>query len=1346
MYNQQQQQETKNDNNEIQQQPITCSPSLIREPTTLESLTTTLQSFSLPTFSSPFRTYSPPDGHPQQHWINHHHQLPPPPPPLSTAEPDRIIFSNWFEFNQRRHLLSINPVGLAIWDTEDLEALAQLAWIRWDNLNLKQNEPRTNLTPQFQNLEPISAAVLPSSHPSSQLILLVLFNSLLDRSSKLITISANTATILDSIDLPGIALELKTNQRLAAIATKSPLALHLYQWDSNQPALSKLACSPILDLAPTPKTGTPVFNLGQTRLLVYASSKPPSEREPPIATGPGFSFGFSAQDPRSPPSTGDHSREGFPSPYTATRHSSHTGISGSSWKNSVAPNLDAIDETARKVGGGLLTGAKYLSSWGQNLWNPNIDTLHSPRQGLHQSTRNDIDPAFSQSAPTPHMMSAARPTNSSRSEEPQGSYGNVKIVDLFSSATSTSQAHRHHPIFHFKTSSDPLTFVSLNPSSNLLLASSIDGHSFHVFELRPDTRVGKSYLNSCRHQSTREATVWHRYKLTRGFTSAEVTGVVWRWDSKIVSVLTEHGTHHLFAIHPAGGTLTTTIGGEVGRSPRAMSDPLSAIFSPRVHNPRTPQPLSVTVTAFEKIKHKSMRHHSLPQHTDNGHMRSLGYLDYHPNEHDSLSNPHHTSLIFALNPSSNTSHNSHTDQILSESHKRSPSVLLHDPTTNSVTLYNFESKKKLLNPVLNKNSSLIGSAQENQQQQQLLISEVKKKQNSASPSGLSQLMQQTKQFEPKMNGHEQHSSPTNLVVGSFAPAVWHLSAREHPRMNLTNRLYKPVLEVTARQLSQPSKLPSTPDSTLGYIIHRTRSNGENWTSFAELDTFSHSLRILPRSIYICHQFDFYNFTQLPQSPALSHHHHHHIYHPASHHQHSYLAQISKVNFDQIKKSKLVVKREVQIQPGDLSIDHEPVDLFGLSRVEIDDHFVNHHPISLPGSNQSNSSTNQMYAEPLRSAVETVLDSTITSPKSTSQFFPEFPNGHPGRRGPSGGSPLASLKKSVTENMAPVVGVVNDRVRKELEKITSRSMIGEVNRRRISFGLGYYKRKSEVFESGAAYSEGATSVSFEDDQDEAIRIDRSIFDHQGPSSASMTSFSTTHSLGRPHSDSPMDPNSLHHHRSESMDLAQSDHPPEKWDGWTFEDDFDLNPKPVDPDHLINARSPSLQGYDSFGLDESPMISQPIWTTASKPKPPVHSLTKKGNLQESPLGLDDIVTKQASLNGSENVSKPEDQDCLQIPTNGRQIDSDHTSGSPSESALSTSTSASISISVAGDEPPSVPVPVICRDDEKEKDGLARKAADGEARSGSKSSISTKERRNLSKNSRASGSTKSKSKNRS
>jgi hypothetical protein len=147
---------------------------------------------------------------------------------------------------------------------------------------------------------------------------------------------------------------------------------------------------------------------------------------------------------------------------------------------------------------------------------------------------------------------AARPTSSARAEEVHGTYGNVKVIDLFSNdPSSTSHGHRHHqPILHFKSSSDPLTFLSFNPSSSLLLTSSIEGHSFHVFELRPHSRVGKSYLNSCRPNhpslSSREATVWHRYKLTRGFTSAEVTDVVWRWDSKIVSVLTEHGTHRMF--------------------------------------------------------------------------------------------------------------------------------------------------------------------------------------------------------------------------------------------------------------------------------------------------------------------------------------------------------------------------------------------------------------------------------------------------------------------------------------------------------------------------------------------------------------------------------------------------------------------------------------------------------------------------------------------------------------------------------------------------------------------------------------------------------------------------------
>jgi len=1139
------------------------------------------------------------------------------------------------------------------------------------NLNHNQNPIHNR---QLQNLEPISAAVLPFINSSSQMLLVLLFNSLSDRSSKLVIISANTGTVIESIDIAGVGLELKVNQRVVAVATKSPLALHLYAWDTKTTtppkrlSLVKLPCSPILDLAPKPKTGNPVFNLGSTRLLVYASSKPPNEREPPIATGTGFSFAFSPQDSRSPPTADILGREGkdcgFGS-YSATRHSSHTGVSGSSWKNSVAPPLDVIDETARKLGGGLMTGAKYLSSWGQNLWNPHIDP-HSSHQGRHQLPRNDLEVAFSQSAPVSHRVSAARPTPSARPEESCLTYGNVKVIDLFSSDTSTENpSHGHRHILHFKTSTDALTFLSFNPSSNLLLTSSIEGHSFHVFELRPSFRIGKSYLNSAPPQtphSSRQATVWHRYKLNRGITSAEVADVVWRWDSKIVSVLTEHGTHHLFAIHPAGGPHTADMG-EVGKAPRGPIDPLSAIFGPRVLNPRTPPPLSVNVSAFEKIKHKSLHHPSFPQNVENaGHMASLGYLDHHINEHENLGHlPHldRTCLVFPQpmwNPSSNSSQN-HAEEILSESHKRSPSVLLHDPSTNSVILYNFENKKKLLDSVtggvsITPHSSSVGTISENQQ---LAVSDVKKK--ATTPSGLSQLMQQTKGMELRLNGP--HTG--NLVIGSFAPAVWHLSSIEHFTINAVNRFYKPPGHTSPSQ----SFIKPPSESKLGYMVHRT-SHGKIWTSFAELDTFSHSLRILPRSIYICHQFDFYNFAQpaQPSPPSVSHH----VY--QSHEQPAYIDQLSRVDFDRIKKHKLVVKREVQIQPGDLSTHPESRDLFGLSTVEIDDHFVNHHPHP-PGSHESTDSSSRyshMYAEPLRSAVETVLDSTLASPNSSSQFLPEFPNGHPGRKGSSSGvhnSPLASFRKSVTDNVVPVVGVVNERVRKELEKITSSSVIGEVNRRRISAGLGYYngisrslghraaaEQKAEVFAAGA-FSEGAaTSLSFEDDQDEAIRIDRSLFDHQGPSSSSMTSFTTTNSLAQAQSDeaSPA-ASAARSSRGLLPDSEEEDDSPERWDGWTFEDDFDFKSQ-----EQHSTAQPVLQ-------EECP-DPDPVRTAIPSGKPVCATPDPVHPVQETLL-IGDAPSKE-----------PSSDDGGLLPPPSGQAHSERTSGSRSSSALSTSTSASAS----------------------------------------------------------------------
>lgn len=1137
----------------------------------------------------------------------------------------------------------INPIGIALWDSQDLEALVQVCWIRWDHLNLPNPSPTLPSHPiesfdrplqpinhynshlPLHNLEPISAVILPSTDPSHQIFLAVLFNSLLERSSKLVILSANTATVLHSIDLTGIGVELRANQRTIVIATKSPLALHLYDYSqagrasstssptSNSDdgiSLVKLPQSPILDLAPKAKTGNPVFHLGHSRLLVYASTKPPNEREPPIATGPGISFVFPTQDLRTPqafdPTSPDHRefRFGLPSSFSSHRHSSHSGISGTSWKNSVAPNLDAIDETARKLGGGLLNGAKLLSSWGQNFWNPSTDSAHSPRQAFHHPSRDDLGLHFSQSAPLPHMMSAARSPSSTRAGESSASYGNVKVLDLLSTCPKALPHGRHHqsphPLFHLKISSDPLTFLSLNPSSNLLLTSSIEGHSFHVFELRPHSRVGRSYLNGQHLEaagSRREATVWHRYKLTRGFTSAEVTDVVWRWDSKVVAVLTEHGTHHLFAIHPAGGTARTN-SVENGKPSRGSLDPLSSIFTSRVHNPYIPQPLSVTVSAFEKIKPKPLHHPGLSNHlpsmlrpsSDPPGFGPADYLDPAPSESELHGNPshyYHTSLVFVLPQPDDRPKSSTTDheQVLPESSKRSPSVLLHDPATNSVTLYNFEVKRKLLNSVasgvsssLTKSATSVGTSPDGQQS---VISDAQK-QIMPNPSGLSQLMQQKQTIEPKVNGQDPVNHLGPGFVSSFALAVWHLRAISQLTTDFNKQLYRSGFSSPSMLVSTSSRWrhlnlsKSTDDRKLDSVIHGS-ANDQNWTSFVELDTFSHSLRILPRSIYTSHQFDFFNFVpRRPLLPSLSN--------QGLARNYSFIDQFVSSGFDSLDQKKLTVKREVQIQPGDLGSQFDSLDVFGLSTAEMDDNFVNPH-IHPPGVEKTNlGGDHQIYAEPIRSAVEAVLDATLaSSPQGSLHTFPEFPNGHPGRKGAAGThhNSLKSITKSVTSNVGPVVGVVNERMRKEIGKLTSSGVIGEVSRRRISIGLGYYNgisgslsqrlnRKSEVYDPGPDI-EGSTSLSFEDDRDEAIRIDRTLFDDQGPSSSSMTSFTSSNSLTNPNSDE-LGSDSAARVGQGTRDL-EDDEEPESWDGWTFEDDLDFN-KPQE----TKTRSPS-QPYTS-----------------------------------------------------------------------------------------------------------------------------------------------------------------------
>lgn len=1000
-------------------QPIISLPTLIREPTAFESITNTLQSFSLSAFSSQFRHSLPAQLHsqpapPQQH--NQSQSLRSYPPSLlsstinSSAHLDHVLSSHWHTYQQKSLLLILTKLGLRVWDAHDLEGLAELSYLRWDRIQaptefassqpLKtQHLPGQRLPvpspawdlPHLNEFDPISASILPSHHtPHGDLYVAVLFASASQRLSRLEIYSTKTSKLVTYMDIPGIGVQIKLNRQLVVVATKSPLALHLFALHSHREAicpidqprlsLNELPYSPILDLTPKPKTGEPVFCLGLNRLLAYASNKAPHERQPPIATGQGFSFSTTHQEARSPSKTesfgsmGSSVGTGDLSTSSINRHNAN----GSSWKHSVTHNLDTIDETARKVGGGLLSGAKLLTSWGQHvLMNGNTNGRISDKTKNH-TNRRDSQSNFSKSAPLPFMMNphdldhshnfgremafspnstddsihssssrlGAHPDNgrstphelhtsgSTLHAENPVNCGNVKVVDLLSPSTSKPHNRHYQPVSHFKISTDPLLFLSFNPSSTLLLTSSIDAHSFHIFELRPYSRVGKSCISGRRSTvSHREATVWHRYKLVRGYTSADVRDVVWAWDSKIVTVVTARGTHHLFAIHPAGGQHHPT-----NDNPQYSSvgtPDLPSILTLATSNPLVFQPLSTTISSFTTIKPKHiLRNRNQSTSTNEMSIPMIPKELTESNEtHEPETDAHHhhpqTSFIF-LQPNeeqTDTSKREEFEKVLNPLHKRVPSGLLFDHLTQSVLLYNLDVKKKLISLSNPRTVSSPTKASMNHDHHH------PKQRKKSAPSGLSQLMQQQGDLHEGHHHHQPHSAICTATV------VWSLSPTQHQIER--SRLYEFEEEASLIGVRQIGKL-----------------KGERWTTYVELDTFSHSIHILPKSIYAYHQFDFYHFQD----------------------RYDQIRSLMK----ETKTKKVSVRQEVIIQPGNSSTDSSG-------------EFLN------LGSQEKSNLMMIEYEEPIKSAVETILDkSPFSNSHQLKNLFinpsPGFPNGHPGKRG------------------------------------------------------------------------------------------------------------------------------------------------------------------------------------------------------------------------------------------------------------------------------------------------------------------------------------------------------------
>lgn len=350
------------------------------------------------------------------------------------------------------------------------------------------------------------------------------------------------------------------------VAQSHPPALHVLDTVS----LSSL-CEPIVDVSSSSLTTDtiPAFHLSG-RMLVYAST---------VLDKSHNVVSFSSVGRR-----GDSS----------LRPSSSRLPSDAGYTTSEQMRLSALEagaqasDIAKRVGGGLMAGAKNLGDWGSSYLSA-VAGSSSSQQQQQQLTQGSPtlhdhrspspllrSPRDSPSLVSPRLTGegSGRAGSSLTAHNESRCAATVKILDLFSAQDTEEPSVRVAATF--RPGSANIASVKLDPtSSNVFVADSI-GHAFNIFEIRPRPRGLPSDGLS--------PPAIHRCKLLRGVTTAQVCDARWTSNGQWLGVLTYTGTVHVYKLGSLSG-------------PRAI--PLSATLTSFARTPRPKQTSASTGTVAE---------------------------------------------------------------------------------------------------------------------------------------------------------------------------------------------------------------------------------------------------------------------------------------------------------------------------------------------------------------------------------------------------------------------------------------------------------------------------------------------------------------------------------------------------------------------------------------------------------------------------------------------------------------------------------------------------------------------------------------------------------------------------
>ncbi|GAA5842488.1 hypothetical protein JCM11251_007330 [Rhodosporidiobolus azoricus] len=1007
---------------------------------------------------------------------------------------ERVSWARWDEVEgeggekpRRILILGYKNGGVAIWDCSSLDT-----WVELLNLPTLDSAFDSKLRRKFPRGTGVtsSAAVLPlpvtssasadayaadrpliafcASSPSS-----VSSRSSASESSHVFLYSLRTHRIIDSFSVPGIAHRILSNRRHLVVSTTSPPALHIFRAADSSP----LPFSPLTDVARSPFDGTPVFDLGAGgRLLAYATDRPLlSSRLDRAPARPGA--GLLAH------------RDIFD-----TDHSSHSAAGTDVSSSSAAFAAEAAQaggEVARRVGEGVMSGVKAIGEVGMSYWMSRGGRT-SGSDGFEQGQGGgglgaEGGKAFSRSAPQPSFAGFGRRTsvsgmtkldNGSSPSALTSTAGTILVVDLLSpTPTTATKSPRARTISsspsgvlspfpvkivaHLRPYSQPIALVSLSPSSTQVLTAPAAGHSFDVFELKPAVKVGVSATSSSPSSGTDAGRVWHRYRLSRGYTSAQSSAASWSPDGRFVAVSTSNakrsggGTAHVYAVNSTGGAPV-----------------LEKHFEAKVGNARELSPLSVGMAAVARVRastHRAGKKEDEQAGVAPGLSRAAGEAGYgapgvgsFPSvvflpKADTIRSAFRPTPAVAGTAASASSNRPPFSPPLppTSSSARAPTtfqdLITFHPSFGSATLHRLSLVEASPPPLATFATAAEGTlAAASRGDVRGVLSTT----STAAVSGLSQLMRRNGAAQPApfMAGKDGKEPKKEWTVKTGVLAGWKL-AREKGWGEVRERLFDGDEEAEDEKMS---------GKVMGLKKEKgtRKPTGIRYSAFAEIETFSRSPLVLPRSIYQSQQFDFY---ALPPAYAVS---------------------TKRGNFALLPLRKLEVRPEVRIRQGNDTLSSDPSTSPGFSARQ-----STTSPRLAPSSYSSTTSFEPAsFDQPIKTAMQTFLEAeAILAPGSPKLIAPAYPNGVPGKHG--------SWRETMTRHVAPAALEGIGKVRQGLGRVKIPS-VPALPTGMIALPLGARSKSASAVAGqttsgtagGVAYS---SSLSFEDD--DAVFAERVGFD-------------------------------------------------------------------------------------------------------------------------------------------------------------------------------------------------------------------------------------------------------------